>query len=638
MKHILLDLMSVVFALFPSLLWAQGAPTFSHSHGFYTEPFTLTITPSTEGATIYYTLDCEDPSNGKPYTGPIRINKTSVVRAAEQVTADSLSFTTTATYIFATDVLLQGNDAQGNPIAPSGYPSTWGPFTSIGGTAPGYYAMDAHIVNESRDHILKGLLQLPVVSMVTKRNNLFSKSTDEETGGIYIYTGAPTGTGLGRDWERRISLEVFGGPLELDYTSDCGTKIHGGHSRLPEKNPKHAFRLMFKGKYGAKKMKYAVFGEGEGMVKKFEDLVLRTYFGNAWTHWDEGNRTKAQYTRDLWARSIQERLEMPASHGQPVHLFINGMYWGIYNLCERLNSDHFAQHFGGEPDDYDVIKVDENEGESVVADDGTLDAWNRMVSMCGMVQMIDKTSYYRLQGLDKDGVRDENITPLLDMDNFIDYMLINFYAGNTDWDHHNWIAYRNRSNPEHGFRFICWDSELILGNVDENVTTYNNSGKPSGLLNRLMYNQEFKRRFNHRAHLLFGKGGRLSPEGAVEVFDSLYHQIDEAIYAESARWGDYRRDIHKYQSAGHRYRVDTYYQNERSRLLNSYFPYRTNKVIAQLRKLNWYQDQDKYVGLETICINDNESESPTYDLQGRRVTLPQSGQLYLRDGKTFIAK
>lgn len=633
MKHNTRLMTLAISAFLTTQIWAQDAPSFSHSHGFYTQSFALTISPSTEGGEIYYTLDCSDPTTKSTrYSGPITIKTTTVVRATERVTPDSLSAITTATYIFANDVLRQGNDNQGNPIAPAGYPSTWGPYASIAGTAPGYYAMDSHIVNESKDHILKGLQQLPVVSMVTDRNNLFSKDIDEETGGIYIYTGAPTGSGLGRDWERRISLEVIGGPLELDYTSDCGTKIHGGHSRLAEKNPKHAFRLMFKGKYGAKKMKYAVFGKGEGMVKKFEDLVLRTYFGNAWTHWDEGNRTKAQYTRDLWARSIQERLGMPASHGQPVHLFLNGMYWGIYNLCERLNSDHFAQHFGGEPEDYDVIKVDENAGEAVVADDGTLDQWNRMVSMARNVSLLNNATLYRLEGRDAQGARDESIEPLLDIDNFIDYMLINFYAGNTDWDHHNWIAYRRAVNPEYGFRFICWDSELIFGSVDENVVTKNNAGKPTGILRSLMYSREFASRFNHRAHLLFDAGGRLSPEGAIEVFDSLYHQIDEAIYAESARWGDYRRDIHKYQSAGHRYRVDSYYMNERNRLLNDYFPVRTKRVISQLRSAGWWKDADNYADLNPIELTSAPS-SVIYDLQGRPVTEMQPGKTYIRDGK-----
>lgn len=637
----LYQLRSALFAsavmMFMTLVQAQ--PKFSHSHGFYDEKFELVITPSVDGAIVYYTTDCSSPTLASDiYSGPLTISGTTVLRAAEVTAEGELSATTTSTYIFASQVLHQANDANGNPVAPEGYPDKWGEFIDIHGTAPGYYAMDSHIVDESTDHILEGLRQLPVVSVVTDKDNLFRKVADPETGGIYIYTGAPIGNGVGRDWERRISLELMGGPLDLDYTADCGTKLHGGHSRVPEKNPKHAFRLMFKGKYGTKKLKYPIFGEGEGMVKKFEDLVLRTYFGNAWQHWDEGNRTRAQYTRDLWARSVQERLGMPSSHGQPVHLFLNGMYWGMYNLCERPNSDHFAQHFGGDPEDYDVIKVEETLGEAVVASDGDMTAWENLVRLCNVISIFDNTVYYKIQGLDSEGNPCDDLQAYLDMDNFIDYMLINFYAGNTDWDHHNWIAFRKRGDKQTGFRFLCWDSELIFGNVNENVTTNDHSGKPSGMLRALMTNNTFRKRFNHRAHLMFDEGGQLSPENAVAVFDSLYYQIDEALYAESARWGDYRRDIHRYTSQGHRYRVDTYYMNERTRLLNDYFPVRTSKVRAQLKSLNWYKDNDDYATSIPAISSTPDTEAPVriFDLQGRLVKQIQKGGTYVCEGHIMV--
>ena len=631
--------LAIVSSLANILFAKPDAPLFSKSHGFCEETFVLTITPTVEGREIYFTTDCSTPTlHSALYSEPLTISKSTVVRAAERVEGDSLSFVATATYIFPENVLTQALDASGNPIAPEGYPTTWGPYTTMYGTAPAYYAVDATIANESRENVLAGLFQLPVVSIVTDKENLFSKEKDETTGGIYIYTGAPTGDGTGRDWERHISIELMGGPLEWDYTHDCGTKIHGGHSRLPEKNPKHAFRLMFKSKYGAKKLKYPIYGEAEGMVDRFEDLVLRTYFGYAWTHWDETNRTRAQYVRDLFARSIQERKGWPASHGQPVHLFLNGMYWGMYNLCERINDDYCEEHFGGDKSEYDVIKVDENAGEAVVAADGDKVKWDYMQTIINATSVADKKYYYQLQGCNEAGEPDDNIEALLDMDNFIDYMLINIYGGNSDWDHHNWMAYRKKEDPNQGFRFFCWDSELILLGENDDVTTKSNSGKPTGMLNKLMQNRLFKKRFNHRAHLMFGEGGALSQEGAVAVFDSLYHQIDKAIYTESARWGVYRRDIHPYQSKGHRYRVDSYYMNERNRLLTNYFPVRTSKVISQLKKKSWYTDTDDYTDdIQTIDAEGiYEASQPIYDLQGREVQTLQPGKVYIQGGKKFI--
>lgn len=606
-------LLSAAAALAQAGAEGVATPTFSVEHGFYEgRGFALKMTPSVEGRRIFYTTDCSEPTmQSKEFGKSLAIKGTTVVRAAELVTDDSLSAVATATYIFLEDVLTQANDAYGNPTFPAGYPSSWGKFDTVYGTAPAHYAMDKTIVDESREKVLAGFKDLPVVSVVTDKDNLFSKVIDEEKGGIYIYTGSPMGDGTGRDWERKVSVEMIGGELDHDVTVDCGIEMHGGHSRLPEKNPKHAFKLKFKSKYGPSKLHHDVFGNG---TEKYEDLVLRTFFGNAWTHWDEGNRTKAQYTRDLWARSVQERLGLPHSKGQPVHLFLNGMYWGIYNLCERINAEHCAAHYGGKAKDYDVIKVEETEGEKVVTTDGTLDAWDNMLSIVEKVRSSNNTSLYMLEGKGIDGVEDLEMEKWLDLDAFCDYMLINIYGGNTDWDHHNWYAFRKVGDREHGFRFMCWDTELIFGSVNENVTGLDNAGKPSHILKCLMRNAKFKARFNHRAHVLLTEVGPLSVDGAVEVFDSLYHVIENAIYDESARWGTYRRDIHPYTAKGHRYRVDSYYMNERNRLLIDYFPKRTGIVIQQLRNLGWYNTAD---GIEDEVAMPSTASSMVYDLQGR---------------------
>lgn len=597
-------------------------PKFSKAHGLYSKSFVLRITPSVAGREIRYTVDCSEPTaESKRYNTGVLISKSTVIRAAEVISDDSLSAIATATYIFPDDVLTQAVDANGSPTIPDGYPDKWGKFDTMSGTAPAYYSMDSYIVNKAPTETKKGLSQLPIISVVTDKDNLFSHEIDEEKGGIYIYTGSPMGDGTGRDWERKVSMEMIGGNLKHDLTVDCGLKLHGGHSRLPEKNPKHAFKLRFKSKYGPSKLRYAVFGD-EG-VDVFEDLVLRTYFGNAWQHWDEGNRQKAQYTRDLWARSVQERLGYPCSKGQAVHLFLNGMYWGIYNLCERITAEHCAAHYGGKKKDYDVIKVEETLGEQITASDGTLDAWNEMSDMIQEVNKWDDDALNRLEGKDSDGNRDESLAPMLDIDAFIDYMLINFYGGNTDWDHHNWYAFRSNKDPEHGFRFMCWDTELIFGNVNENVTGKKNSGKPTYFLNCLMRNETFRNRFNHRAHVLLTDDGLLTSTRAVEVWDSLYHNIDYALYDESARWGAYRRDIHQYTAKGHRYLMSSYFMNERTRLIDNYFPQRTDIVLNQLESKGWFSTTDHIASTPST-----HTTLLIYDLTGRpRGTINPDGTL-----------
>jgi hypothetical protein len=179
----------------------------------------------------------------------------------------------------------------------------------------------------------------------------------------------------------------------------------------------------------------------------------------------------------------------------------------------------------------------------------------------------------------------EKLDTLLDKDNFIDYMIINQYAGNTDWDHHNWYAIRRNNTNQEGFKFLCWDSELIFVNENENVVTKHNGGGPTDIFNMLLNNEDFARRYLRRAKELLADDGLLGEASVVAVWDSLYNNISSALYDEAARWGDYRRDVpNGYGYANTVYTVDDTYMSERNRLLTWYFPTRTATVLSQITK------------------------------------------------------
>ena len=548
----------------PELPVEDVQPAFSKAHGLMDEPFQLTIIPALEGSKIYYTLDGSVPTAKSPvYNGPLPVSGTTIIRALERAQDGHITKVATASYIF--------EDVLDLDSTPDGYPDMWGPYCQIEGRAKADYAMDPLMTKDPalRQKMLAGLRQIPIVSIVTDKGNFFNDSEDPETGGIYIHTGTPVGDGLGRGWDRPVSVELFDGG-KMDLTVDCGIRLHGGHSRLAEKNPKHAFRLKFKSEYGPSKLKYDIFGDGG--PKEFNTLTLRTFFGNAWQHWDSGNRSRAQYVRDLWHRCASASLGMPYSRGRHVHVFINGMYWGIYSLSERIDENFCKSHFGGKKDDYDVIKVDEEQGNSAVADAGSFAA------------------YAELMALDcKDLVAVEQ---LLDVDEFIDFMILNQFAGNTDWDYHNWYAVFNRagSGDGEGFRFMVWDSECIFQGVNDNILDCYNKGKPTSLFSKLIKNDEFRARFAGRVRELSAPGGLLTPERATALWDSLYHSIDMALYLEAARWGDYRNAVHPYNSRGARYDVDNYYMAERRRLLDSYFPNRLDIYLQQLRDKGWLEE------------------------------------------------
>lgn len=548
---------------------AMAQPQFSKPHGLY-DGGSLTVAITGDAAAkIFYTTDGSTPTTASAkYTAPLTIQKTTILRAIEQI-GDSLSPVGTASYIFVNSVLSQPNN-------PAGYPAEWGYYTDVNRweRAIADYEMDQEMTSNPtlRPKIIEGLKQLPILSIVSDKDNFFSHENDPDRGGIYIFTGPPVGDATGHGWTRPTSVELFGGPQQHDLSTSCGIRLHGGHGRLAEKNPKHSFRLVFKEQYGPKTLKYPLYGEDQ--PSKFDQLVLRCHFGNAWQHWGEGNREKAQYTRDVWVRRMQRRIGRTSVNAIYAHLFLNGMYWGIYNIAERVDDQFGKDHLGGKKEDIDVVKIEEDGGNHLEAAEGTLDVWEQMTSAVAKAGSAE--GYAKLDSL-------------LDIDNFIDYMLINQYAGNTDWDHHNWYAIRRHNSDEKtstGFQFLCWDSEIVFENVRENNLTKNNGGSyPTGMFHSLLQNPTFAKKYQRRAKELLADDGFLGQQSVVNLWDSLYHTIDKAIYCEAARWGDFRRDVQpqpSYYGSNRVFTVDDAYMQERNRLLTSYFPYRSGIVLDNI--------------------------------------------------------
>ena len=548
---------------------AMAQPQFSKPHGLYDGGSLTVVISGDAAAKIFYTTDGSTPTTASAkYTAPLTIQKTTILRAIEQI-GDSLSPVGTASYIFVNSVLNQSNN-------PAGYPAEWGYYTDVNRweRAIADYEMDQEMTSNPtlRPKIIEGLKQLPILSIVSDKDNFFSHENDPDRGGIYIFTGPPVGDATGHGWTRPTSVELFGGPQQHDLSTSCGIRLHGGHGRLAEKNPKHSFRLVFKEQYGPKTLRYPLYGEDQ--PSKFDQLVLRCHFGNAWQHWGEGNREKAQYTRDVWVRRMQRRIGRTSVNAIYAHLFLNGMYWGIYNIAERVDDQFGKDHLGGKKEDIDVVKIEEDGGNHLEAAEGTLDVWEQMTSAVAKAGSAE--GYAKLDSL-------------LDIDNFIDYMLINQYAGNTDWDHHNWYAIRRHNSDEKtstGFQFLCWDSEIVFENVRENNLTKNNGGScPTGMFHSLLQNPTFAKKYQRRAKELLADDGFLGQQSVVNLWDSLYHTIDKAIYCEAARWGDFRRDVQpqpSYYGSNRVFTVDDAYMQERNRLLTSYFPYRSGIVLDNI--------------------------------------------------------
>lgn len=309
------DVICILLFLF-GLTSISAQPKFTVKHGLFVDKDSLIvgIEPTLVGAEIRYTLDGSEPGdNSFIYSKPLVIKSTVVLRAKEYKNGEP-SASTTATYLFMDSILSQSN-------TPFGYPDQWGKFLypNLEGNAPADYEMDPELITDptTRKNIIKGFEEIPILSIATDIENLFSHENDTLKGGIYIFTGPPQVDSTGRGWTRFASFELFGktanlgNSKEFDLTYNCGLRLHGGHSRFAEKTPKHSFRLIFKKDYGVGKIEDAIFGNNSS--SPINQLVLHSHFNNSWPFWEKVESVRSQYTRDVWARMVQKQLNHPYS-------------------------------------------------------------------------------------------------------------------------------------------------------------------------------------------------------------------------------------------------------------------------------------------------------------------------------------
>jgi hypothetical protein len=598
-------------------------PKFSQKRGFYTTAFNLTITCDTPGAEIRYTTNGNTPTktNSTLYTGPIAISKTTPLRAVAFKDGWKESKCDTQTYIFLADVIRQSPTGQ--------VPGTGWPSSGFNGQTMDY-GMDPDIVNSATysAQVIPALQAIPTFSIVTDLNNLFSAST-----GIYVNAG-----GDGVEWERPASFELINPDGTKGFQINGGLRIRGGYSRSGD-NPKHAFRLFFRSEYGESSLKYPLFGE-EG-ASEFDKVDLRTAQNYSWSYGGDSQNTMV---REIWSRDTQRDMGEPYTRGRYYHLYIDGQYWGVYDTQERAESSFAATYMGGSKDDYDVFKVDTN-GYVIYATNGTIANWQTIWNLAN-AGFGNSTNYYRALGCNADGTRNPAYPVLLDQDNLIQYMLIIYYCGSYDApisaflgneSPNNFYGILNRSNST-GWKFFAHDTEhsLFSGGWGEDRTgpwpagdSFNKSN-PQWLSQKLMSNLEYKTRFGDLVHRHFFNGGLLTPAKCRARMQTRVNQIDKAIIAESARWGD--------SKSGTPLTRNDHWLPAVNWILNQYFPSRTATVLSQFKAKGWYPS------VEAPVFSQHGGKVPRgYELSmtagggsstGKKVTLLSRGSAwrYLDDG------
>ena len=305
----------------------------------------------------YYTLDCTDPTESStPYTGPITINGTTILR----------------TRVYGDGYMESVMDAQS-------------------------YLYDVN----------NGGNTLFVMSLVSDPYNLTSDEAGIMVKGPnalpeYPFGSMNKGANFWMDWEREAHIEVWNPDGSTMISQECGTKLHGQYSRAEKQK---AFKIIARSQYGSNRFQAAIFSHRP--YTEYQSFLLRSSS-------EDGNKTRM---RDALLQRLAEGSSVMYQETEVGILYIDGKYWGHYNLRERINTASICQFEGweGEEDDLDLIKANTNVMQ------GSNDT---------MAALLDWIKNHK-----NDMNTDEAYNVLdqaIDITNYVEYMAFEMYSGNTD--------------------------------------------------------------------------------------------------------------------------------------------------------------------------------------------------------------
>lgn len=340
--------------------------------------------------------------------------------------------------------------------------------------------------------------QLPVVTLVTEPDNLWGYK------GIYV--GGPNmsstppyyGANFWMDWERPATLSLY----ETDGTGfsiPCGIKIFGAFTRS---NPKKSLACMFRDAYGESSLVYPLFGEDS--LDSYEALLLRTA-GQDW------NRAKM---RDVMVTSLlNEHTGIDVQKYKPVVLYLNGEYWGIHYIREKINENYIAGHYNVSADTVTVVEYT---------------GWSSP-EYRELIAYVRETDFSIQENYDY-------ICTQIDIDSFIDFYAAQLWIANTDAG--NVKCYRIGNGKWTWFMF---DTDLSFDEYDLNNvrTSFSNQNLDNGtgkvFAVRLMANEEFRDKFLRR--LAWQMGEVWTEDNINNRIDTIVQLIGGDVEKDCQRWG-----------------------------------------------------------------------------------------------------
>lgn len=473
--------------------------TLSHDGGFYPLPFKLKVL-SANADTVRYSMDGTVPgANAKIYKGPILV---------ENNTADP-------------------GDLIGIPSSPPQsmitYKAWEQPYRPIEKIQVFRFASfkkermtsDLYTVSFFVQGQIRMRYRTPVLSLVTDPGNLIREDSGIYVPGDHFDPADPQWTGnyfqYGRAWEKPCHLEYFEPDGALAFAQEAGMRIHGLMTRQAAQK---TLRIYARASYGQKEILYPLLPQRTN--DSYKRILLRSTMGS----W-QGNTVIC----DELAQEIVRGLNMETQEYKPVVLYLNGEYWGIQTLRDRIDEHYISYVSGADKDSVDLIN-----GNYSIVDAGSNESY------------IELAEYIQENDLSFDE-HYQHVAALVDLESLSDYMISEIFFSNRDWPGNNQKCWRPRT-PEGKWRWILFDLDAGFGEPDldmlEQFSTkgddlsWETSDVGTFLLKNLLKHHEFKKAFTDRfAELL---RNQFHPARTASKLQIVKEQYDDEISPHIDRW------------------------------------------------------------------------------------------------------
>lgn len=489
---------------------------YSVSGGLYDAGETLTVELTAEpGDRIYYTTDFTDPTEASSlYTGPITITDTTVLRTRVYADGALESYMSCQTYFFGISHTMRVVSLVSDPY---------------------------NLTSDEAGIMVKGPNALP----------------------DYPYGSMNKGANFWMDWEREGHVEIYDTDGTQMVSQEMGLKLHGQFSRA---EPQKAFKVYARNKYSGTNRFYAPLFDNLDYTE-YKSFILRA-------SGSDGDRTRM---RDSVLTSLARGTSVMWQETELCVVYINGAYWGHYNMRQHINSYSICQFEGweGQEADIDIVKANNRVMQ------GSNDTFAALLEWVKNNDTSTDAAY-------------EKIGSVIDIQNYIEYMSLEIFTGNTDTL--NVKRYRN-ANDDGLWRWIYFDLDWAFYTDTDSIArwlTPGGMGAQKRTDNTLFIACMKNPRFREEFLVYFGQqmATTFTTANVVSLIQARHQELLPEMERQAERWGP---DAQTYSS-------------EMAMLVN-YAKTRPTKLLGYFKKALDLSNEDmqRYFGDAAQAIKDYES-------------------------------